>query len=449
MQQFYDDLIYTGECDKNDIYINQTVRNSPYISDKERQAYYNMHQNGHHKEAKKPIKDMKEELEKNQPELLDKIKNFTEILEGLSKAKDKRVVITTHAMLLNMSQEMLDGFDEVIVDEDILYLQMFSAQLNVTRSSLEWVAENAGNEYATVAKKMLCAKPGIYYHADWNYENIAPLDENKVQEDDEDNCIEPVYLEGNVNDMVYAGSYVVDENGVYSYLRRYRLKDAKYIVLSATLDAQIYKDFFGGEKEVREYEFLQTEYIGHVHQYTYHSLGRKDLGEKREYISRFMKEEIGEGLPIISFMSENTGCPLHFGNAMGINRFAGKDIIVLGTDFKNPNAYLLPAAMIYGCDFHESKMHIRRVEYNGKSFRIMTYEDPRLQRLQMYSLRSEMEQVVGRARALRYDCDVYILSCFPCDQAEYITYNYLKKYGIADEDNEQDMNEEEADQPLD
>ena len=58
----------------------------------------------------------------------------------------------------NIVQEMLDGFDFVFVDEDILYLQMLTAQMSVSRSSLEWVAQNTFNEYAVVAKKMLCAK---------------------------------------------------------------------------------------------------------------------------------------------------------------------------------------------------------------------------------------------------------------------------------------------------
>ena len=56
----------------------------------------------------------------------------------------------------------------------------------------------------------------------------------------------------------------------------------------------------------------------------------------------------------------------------------------------------------------------------------MTFEDELLREIQMYSMESEQEQCVGRARLLREDCTVYLFSSFPCEQAELDFRDYLK-----------------------
>lgn len=67
----------------------------------------------------------------------------------------------------------------------------------------------------------------------------------------------------------------------------------------------------------------------------------------------------------------------------------------------------------------------RRVNYKGSSFLITTYKEPLLQEVQLYSIESELEQCVGRARLLREDCTVYVFSSFLCEQADLHTRDYL------------------------
>lgn len=67
----------------------------------------------------------------------------------------------------------------------------------------------------------------------------------------------------------------------------------------------------------------------------------------------------------------------------------------------------------------------RRVDYNGYNFLITTYEDALLREIQLHSLESELEQAIGRARLLRYDCTVWLFCGFPCEQAELHMENYL------------------------
>ena len=58
---------------------------------------------------------------------------------------------------------------------------------------------------------------------------------------------------------------------------------------------------------------------------------------------------------------------------------------------------------------------------------LTAYHDSILQEIQLYSLESELEQCVGRARLLRKNCTVYVFSAFPCEQAEIITGDYLQE----------------------
>ena len=68
-----------------------------------------------------------------------------------------------------------------------------------------------------------------------------------------------------------------------------------------------------------------------------------------------------------------------------------------------------------------------RVSYNVYSFIMTTYEEPLRRELQLYSIESELEQCVGRARLLNNECTVYVLSSFPCQQAELHMGDYLKE----------------------
>ena len=67
------------------------------------------------------------------------------------------------------------------------------------------------------------------------------------------------------------------------------------------------------------------------------------------------------------------------------------------------------------------------MQYKGYDFVIMTYKQELLQKVQLYSIESELEQCIGRARLLRQDCTVYLFSAFPCEQAEIFVQDYLKQ----------------------
>ena len=98
-----------------------------------------------------------------------------------------------------------------------------------------------------------------------------------------------------------------------------------------------------------------------------------------------------------------------------------------GTPYKIDAAYKLIACYL-GANVNnkkDDKPRPRRVEYKGYNFYITSYSDEVLREVQLYAFESELEQCIGRARLLRNDCTVYVLSAFPCEQAELHSENYL------------------------
>lgn len=118
---------------------------------------------------------------------------------------------------------------------------------------------------------------------------------------------------------------------------------------------------------------------------------------------------------------------IHFGNGTGIDKLKGRDLAVIGTLYSVDENYKL-IACYFGADVNQKEdkaPKFRRVNYKGSSFLITTYKEPLLQEIQLYSIESELEQCVGRARFLREDCTVYVFSSFPCEQADLHTRDYL------------------------
>lgn len=186
---------------------------------------------------------------------------------------------------------------------------------------------------------------------------------------------------------------------------------------------------------VYSYPYLKAQYSGKVVQYTYHSLGRTDLRKKKQVFFYAKMAAGNEKAEIITFkeagsweeMKDCNRYGLHFGNVAGVDKLAGKDLVVIGTPYLAPPVYKL-AACYLGSDVNrkiDKTPKIRRVEYKDYSFLIVTYEDPLLREIQLSSIESEMEQCIGRTRLLRNGCSVYVFSCFPCEQAELSMGNYL------------------------
>lgn len=99
--------------------------------------------------------------------------------------------------------------------------------------------------------------------------------------------------------------------------------------------------------------------------------------------------------------------------------------MVVGLPYHNELQYRFYMYAIYGIVYNPlEKSRFRRIENDNYSFKLNTMEDEHYQRIQKYLISSELEQAVGRARLLRYDCTVYLYSGFPVEQTN-IVYNTL------------------------
>ena len=74
--------------------------------------------------------------------------------------------------------------------------------------------------------------------------------------------------------------------------------------------------------------------------------------------------------------------------------------------------------MAAGVNVDNYSMRSMRVDYNGYSFEINSFDNMKLRTIQLWMLESLLEQAVGRARLLRFNCTVKVFARFPIDQAK-------------------------------
>lgn len=423
------DLKRSGIAEE-DIFMTPSISDNPLFKE-EWEQIKSAHKSGIHN---KKISVLKETLKKikDDPDKKAMAEECERLIEGINGRKEERVIVTTHAALMQMPDTFLSQFT-VIIDEDILQLAVFNQIYTVSTECLERVIEHGSPGYSRIAGQMLAAKENEYRKIS-STDHLFPLSEEQMMELE---C----GADDNINDMKKAEAFVKvkdlqSDTGVIKYFCPHKFSTQKYIILSATLNENVYRRYFDDMMPVYAYETKQVAYKGKVIQYPYHSLGRRDLAGKME-VFEFARMIAGqEKLEIITFkegssikgVAHMNTKDLHFGNTTGINSLSGKDLAVVGTPYKVEEAYKLVAAYL-GADVNQeidANPRPRRVEYNGYSFCITTYHDEFLREVQLYALESELEQCVGRARLLRNACTVYVFSAFPCEQAELRMGNYLQ-----------------------
>lgn len=335
----------------------------------------------------------------------------------------------THAELLALSENDLKGY-QVIVDEDILMTIM----KNMVSVSCEEVQRAISEGLFTGGLKkelssLLNMEDGSYMKSECCeqcYIDGATLDRYQIT--------------GNINGLFTAGAYCIRSPDI-CYFNPVRLNNVKYIIMSATINSEVYKRFFYGRK-ILKYDIPQAKYKGKLIQYTYRSMSRTDLMELMdeyggirylaEKLSGIITEKIDYCITFKSFAQE-LGTPFYFGNIEGLDIMSGKRGLIVGTAHKDECCYKLVACYL-GVDVSKKEAQIRRqgIEYNGWRYNFMTYKDDLLREIQLYHIETEMEQAVGRSRLLRTDGAVFLFSNFPCSQAELITADYLEEKNESD-----------------
>ena len=340
-----------------------------------------------------------------------------EYLKQESRWNEHAVIVTTHAKLLTMSDDMIKDY-EVIIDEDIIS----TIFRNIRSVSVEAIKKIYGSGYCSQKmqdrmEELLNAPEDTYL----KFQTAPCFD--YVPED----ILEAEDTLENVNDLVCADTFV-RQGSMVRYFCGSRLKKGKYIVLSATLNGAIYRRYFEGWY-IKEYLVPMAKYEGRLIQYTNRSMSRQFMEDHRAEIKRVLNDLHVEKYQIITFLKyfkDLSDSELHFGNTEGIDLLRGTDILILGSPHCDEFIYRLIGCYL-GMEVNEDVLSVRLVEFGGYEFTFMTYKNENLRELQFYFLKKELEQCIGRARLLRYDCTVRLFSNFPCEQAELIQGDYFNK----------------------
>lgn len=354
-------------------------------------------------------------------EVIQAVEWSREYLRVEKELPNKRVIVTTHARLVTLTEDIIKNC-QVIVDEDILstfFKNIRLVSLSALENALEIESIPVGLEERI--KQLLAAKEGRYEKfetgIDYGYIPKSELEKKGISED--------------INGIAFAS--VFQKEGEYiRYFYPQMMQPGRYIILSATINETLYQRYFT-RWYVKTYPYYRAEYRGKLTQLTAFSMSRQCICDNLDRLIKFIRQ-YGNGYEIITFQRYeelfDTG-GIHFGNAEGVDRLKGKNIIVIGTPHQNEFVYKLIGCYL-GMAVNEDTLAVRKVRSGGYEFNLMTYKGEDLRELQMYYIRKDLEQCIGRARLLRQDCEVLVLSNFPCEQAKLNQEDYLGAMESAD-----------------
>lgn len=350
---------------------------------------------------------------------IPQLKEYLDQLKTLKRAKGN--ILTTHARALYLK----DNNDTMIIDEDItqtlLKVDSITLEdLNIVVheccsienfSRLKSIQEVATDAHTGLVYKM----PSFFLDKKVKLENIL-VDHRLIRT----NVI------GFLNCDYFVKDELPDGTIVFYFVNRAELPDKKVIIMSATVNETICKLLFGDR--LRFIDIGAVETVGNLKQYPQHSYSRYQMKANGDLMK--LASAIAGDSPVITykkFKDDFANCVMTFGATSGIDAYAGKDICVVGTPHATPVTYLLVAnALGQTPRFNDSNtMEYQIIRRNGFSFWFQTYSDKDILReIQLFMIESELTQAIGRARILRKDCTVTLLSNLPMIGAEFM---YLSK----------------------
>ena len=230
------------------------------------------------------------------------------------------------------------------------------------------------------------------------------------------------YDNSNVFEFFNCEWFIKNEDGSsIDYITKREFGFKKAIVLSATSNKIYYEGIF--KEKLMFHEVGRVKHMGRIVQYPQHSFSKSVMLNNPEYIA-LLKHVAGSN-PIITYkvlekcFPENT--VLTFGNSTGTDQLNGKDITVAGTYRFSETSYFLDAAILgIECNPRKEQMKFMPIEYDGRQFYFYTYRDnEKLRNLMLSNIESELDQAVGRARIIRNDCTVTVLSNLPLNGAVF------------------------------
>ncbi len=344
-------------------------------------------------------------------------------------------VLTTHEKLLSLKNTN----NTIIIDEDIT-LALFPVNATTLQEIDIMIKECA---YFDTRKTLTAIKDfvqnageGIVYEMpSYGFKNTSKLEqlisENKINTN----------VLGFLNCSHFVKYTTDNGNVIINFINKRHLPEKKkMIMLSATANKYICKLVFGDALEFIDIGNVETK--GKIEQYPEYSFSRNCMNDE---LRRTLAKSLSNRKKVISFkqFQKELNCSATFGATTGLDFLKGQDISVVGTPHINPVMYLLFAnalgkkPRLNDC---RTSMNYIKIRHNNFEFYFNTFgEDEILREIQMYLIESELIQAIGRARILRNDCTVTVLSNLPIVGAEfkYLTQEEKEKLIAPEEELQQ------------
>lgn len=232
--------------------------------------------------------------------------------------------------------------------------------------------------------------------------------------------------------LINAEYVQLTENGFITYVNGEDIKilgEFNVIVQSATLDEKIHTAFIKRYLPDKEIEFIDLgdiEFKGNLYCDCRYSFSRYTLTNQSEKAKKKIEEILTSDKyeNVITFMNdelidvEKYGKKkiAYYGATEGLNGYEGQNLCIIGTPHTNSTLYDAYGVLLTGHGPVSRHWERKRVRTEYHEFDLHTYaseEDQVFTDIQMYMLYSELIQAVGRARQLRYECNVYVYSSLP------------------------------------
>ena len=201
-------------------------------------------------------------------------------------------------------------------------------------------------------------------------------------------------------------------------------KGTNLIVTTATPRISSYEAKFADKTNVLKLPNIALK--GNLYQVTERSVSMGKLKENKNDLIEWI-EELTEGLTKITYKKfidtfENCDKDIYFGNEMGFDGLKGQDLAVIGTPQASRKDILLSfVAAGYSLEGKDCDMSNQTCFYNGCRFPFFTFKDEILKSFHFEMINEKLVQAVGRARLLRYNCTVLVISNFPLSQSQLVT----------------------------
>jgi hypothetical protein len=403
------------------------------------------------KEYYKTLKVVKYELEERNQftseeylKVCEYIDGVKEWLEVRKKAPTAKVIICTHAYLKTMDLKSYKLINIVLIDEDIT-----SSCLPQHKIKLD----NLDN-----MKKVLQKSTYEYYNNEYDFEDLELIIE-KIQSFE----LNKIYTYNSRNDLYYMKKIknklvkvsgmnnsklkelislkkdfklrfkeLLNINSIYKSdnflhiqsINTIDLHDKKCIVFSATpAPSKLYEAIFNVSVTTEKLD--RVKFKGKLIQNSNFKCFKKDL-ENPEYIDeivKYLKTKLKstEPIKIITYKNEAIRDSLRdegfndvmtFGATAGLNSLKGQNFVVIGTYYINPNAVNLLAGALEqeGTISNIELIKNYKVKFQDVEQLLPTFSEGFKRDYHLWQCWQNMEQSIGRARLVREDCTVILLS---------------------------------------